>query len=104
MHDVMGCVTFGIRSVTLKDAHNVYYKNRVKGAKIMLEMEYNPVTCYTAFEDVCPVPKAFIGTPQGGGLLVVIVHYGHNLREKHHRNPYVSLLFQGESRRTMVCT
>ncbi|GJX87822.1 C2 domain-containing protein [Tanacetum coccineum] len=101
MHDVMGCVTFGIRSVTLNDTHNVYHKNRVTGAKIMLEMVYNPVTCYTAFEDVCPVPKASIGTPQGGGLLVVIVHYGHNLREKHHHNPYISLLFRGESRRTM---
>ncbi|KAL6982666.1 Synaptotagmin-2 [Sarracenia purpurea var. burkii] len=51
-------------------------------------------------EDSNAVEKAPEGTPDGGGLLVVIVHEAQDLEGKHHTNPQVRLLFKGEERRT----
>lgn len=44
--------------------------------------------------------KAPEGTPEGGGLLVVIVHEAQDLEGKHHTNPYVRILFRGEEKKT----
>lgn len=71
--------------------------------EIKVEVLYKPFAYYTSFEEESPVRKAPMGTPQGGGLLVVIIHEGYDLKEKHHSNPYVSLLFKGELRKTKVC-
>nr|XP_043623279.1 nodulation receptor kinase-like [Erigeron canadensis] len=70
--------------------------------KIMVKVMYKPCAYYTNFEDVCPLQKAPTGTPRNGGLFVVIIHEAVNLKSKHHYNPYVSLLFQGKSRKTMA--
>ncbi|CAN6481278.1 unnamed protein product [Victoria cruziana] len=51
-------------------------------------------------EDSGEVQKAPEGTPEGGGLLVVIVHEAQDLEGKHHTNPYVRLIFKGEKRKT----
>nr|XP_011459105.1 PREDICTED: synaptotagmin-2 isoform X2 [Fragaria vesca subsp. vesca] len=51
-------------------------------------------------EDSKEVQKAPEGTPEGGGMLVVIVHEAEDLEGKHHTNPHVRLLFKGEERRT----
>lgn len=53
-------------------------------------------------EDSNEVQKAPEGTPEGGGMLVVIVHEAEDLEGKHHTNPHVRLLFKGEERRTKV--
>lgn len=44
--------------------------------------------------------KAPDGTPEGGGLLVVIVHGAEEVEGKHHTNPYVRVVFRGEEKRT----
>lgn len=80
-------------------------KNSISGhfqGKIIVEMVYKPFAYYTTFEDVCPLQKAPIGTPQGGGLFVVIVHECSIVQGKHHTNPFVSILFRGELRKTVV--
>lgn len=51
-----------------------------------------------------PVPsrKPPIGTPKGGGLLIIVIHEGENLEGKYHTNPSVSVVFQGKLRKTKV--
>ncbi|XP_006647240.1 synaptotagmin-2-like [Oryza brachyantha] len=46
------------------------------------------------------IEKAPEGTPEGGGLLVVIVHEAQDVEGKHHTNPYVRIGFRGEERKT----
>lgn len=46
------------------------------------------------------IEKAPDGTPEGGGLLVVIVHEAQDVEGKHHTNPYARILFKGEERKT----
>ncbi|XP_062218990.1 synaptotagmin-2-like isoform X1 [Phragmites australis] len=46
------------------------------------------------------IEKAPDGTPEGGGLLVVIVHEAQDVEGKHHTNPYVRILFRGEEKKT----
>ncbi|OEL19472.1 Synaptotagmin-2, partial [Dichanthelium oligosanthes] len=46
------------------------------------------------------IEKAPDGTPEGGGLLVVIVHEAQDVEGKHHTNPYVRILFKGEEKKT----
>ncbi|XP_052143431.1 synaptotagmin-2-like [Oryza glaberrima] len=46
------------------------------------------------------IEKAPDGTPEGGGLLVVIVHEAQDVEGKHHTNPYVRIVFRGEERKT----
>ncbi len=48
------------------------------------------------------IEKAPDGTPEGGGLLVVIVHEAQDVEGKHHTNPYVRIVFRGEERKTKV--
>jgi len=48
------------------------------------------------------IEKAPDGTPEGGGLLVVIVHEAQDVEGKHHTNPYARILFKGEERNTKV--
>ncbi|KAG1359431.1 Synaptotagmin-2 [Cocos nucifera] len=48
------------------------------------------------------VQEAPVGTPAGGGLLVVTVHEAQDLEGKHHTNPYVRILFRGEEKKTKV--
>lgn len=48
------------------------------------------------------VEKAPEGTPEGGGVLVIIVHEAEDLEGKNHTNPSVSLHFRGEMRKTKV--
>ena len=53
-------------------------------------------------EDLNAIEKAPEGTPDGGGLLVVIVHEAQDLEGKHHTNPQVRLIFRGEEKRTKL--
>ncbi|MCO5601508.1 hypothetical protein L7F22_055629 [Adiantum nelumboides] len=61
---------------------------------------------YKAFKEDEPVPdeteevKAPEGTPQGGGLLVVVVHKAYDLEGKHHTNPFAKVIFKGQEFKT----
>lgn len=87
----------------LKNANPNDVQNEKSRGQIVLEVMYKPFK-----EDEIPkdsesldeVQKAPEGTPESGGLLVVIVHEGQDLEGKHHTNPQVRLLFKGEEKRT----
>lgn len=89
-----------LKNLNANDAQNE--KSR---GQIVLEVMYKPFG-----EDEMPnnievsneVQKAPEGTPDGGGVLVVIVHEAQDLEGKHHVNPSVRLFFRGEEKRTKV--
>ncbi|KAL2895400.1 Synaptotagmin-2 [Bienertia sinuspersici] len=80
-------------------------RNEKSRGQLVLELLYNPFK-----EDEIPddpedsgtVEKAPEGTPAGGGLLVITVHQAQDVEGKHHTNPYVRLIFQGEERKTKM--
>jgi hypothetical protein len=49
------------------------------------------------------VEQAPDGTPEGGGLLEVIIHAAEDVEGKYHTNPYAKVVFRGEERKTQVC-
>ncbi|KAI8548958.1 hypothetical protein RHMOL_Rhmol07G0313900 [Rhododendron molle] len=78
-------------------------QNEKSRGQIVLELMYKPFTddeMPNQSEEPNEVQKAPDGTPDGGGLLVVIVHEAQDVEGKHHTNPQVRLLFRGEERRT----
>nr|XP_043616082.1 probable serine/threonine-protein kinase PBL1 [Erigeron canadensis] len=80
---------------------NPRYNNRVVGM-LKVEAVYVPITNdQISIENgvLHVLQKAPLGTPVGGGLLVVIIHEGRFGRE----NISVYFLFQGESRKMPVC-
>ncbi|KAJ3692802.1 hypothetical protein LUZ60_011897 [Juncus effusus] len=76
------------------------------GGQIVVNLNYKP------FKDSEGLPIAMAeemsacqkdrGLPGGGGLLVVIIHEAHGLEGRHHTNPYVDIIFNGEERKTEV--
>ncbi|KVI05223.1 C2 calcium-dependent membrane targeting [Cynara cardunculus var. scolymus] len=87
-----------LKNMDPNDMHN----DKSRG-QIVVELMYKPFgedQMPTAIEEVSAMQKAPVGTPDGGGLLVVIIHEGEDLEGKHHTNPSVRLLFKGEERRT----
>ncbi|KAK3412690.1 hypothetical protein EUGRSUZ_I01409 [Eucalyptus grandis] len=71
--------------------------------QLVVELTYKPFKeeeITVNFEDLNPAQTAPEGTPDGGGLLVVIVHEAQDVEGKHHTNPYVRILFRGEERKT----
>lgn len=89
----------------LKNLNSGDAQNDKSRGQLVLEVEYKPFDDNEApndNEDSNNMQKAPEGTPDGGGLLVVIVHEGQDLEGKHHTNPSVRLLFRGEEKRTKV--
>ncbi|GAB2217992.1 hypothetical protein Droror1_Dr00001207 [Drosera rotundifolia] len=86
-----------LKSMDLEDVRNEKSRGQLE-----LELVYKPFKDNEARTDDDPnaVEKAPDGTPDGGGLLVVIVHQAQDLEGKHHTNPYVHLVFKGEERKT----
>ncbi|KAI3516955.1 hypothetical protein L1887_16138 [Cichorium endivia] len=81
---------------------NDHHNDKSRG-QIVVEVTYKPFgddQMPTDVEEVSAMQKAPVGTPEGGGLLVVIVHEGEDLEGKHHTNPSVRILFHGEEKRT----
>ncbi|XP_047081574.1 synaptotagmin-2-like isoform X2 [Lolium rigidum] len=72
--------------------------------QLTVELTYNPFKEGDADLDTCDesgtIEKAPDGTPEGGGLLVVIVHEAQDVEGKHHTNPYARIVFMGEERKT----
>ncbi|KAL3514786.1 hypothetical protein ACH5RR_027503 [Cinchona calisaya] len=80
-------------------------QNEKSRGQLVLELLYKPFTddeMPNETEDSNAIQKAPEGTPESGGLLVVIVHEAQDLEGKHHTNPSVRLLFRGEEKKTKV--
>ncbi|CAL5416054.1 unnamed protein product [Camellia sinensis] len=113
-HDKMGLNVVPLKQLTpeelkvmtldlLKNMDPNDAQNEKSRGQIVLELMYKPFTdeeMPKETEDSNTVEKAPEGTPDGGGLLAVIVHEAQDLEGKHHTNPQVRLLFRGEERRT----
>ncbi|CAL5332128.1 unnamed protein product [Camellia sinensis] len=113
-HDKMGLNVIPLKELTpeeskemtvslLKNMDPNDVQNEKSRGQIVLELMYKPFKddeIPNETEDSNVVEKAPEGTPDGGGLLVVIVHEAQDLEGKHHTNPQVRLLFRGEEKRT----
>uniref|UniRef100_A0A2P2KZS0 Synaptotagmin-1-like n=1 Tax=Rhizophora mucronata TaxID=61149 RepID=A0A2P2KZS0_RHIMU len=78
-------------------------QNEKSRGQLEVELTYKPFKeedLPRGFEESQAVQKAPVGTPPGGGVLVIIVHEASDVEGKHHTNPSVRLLFKGEERRT----
>ncbi|GAA0139336.1 membrane trafficking regulatory protein [Lithospermum erythrorhizon] len=113
-HDKMGINVVPLKDLTaeetkvltldlLKNLNPNDAQNEKSRGQIVVEVTYKPFQgdqLPTNVEDSSVVPKAPEGTPEGGGLLVVIVHEAEDLEGKYHTNPSVRMLFKGEEKRT----
>ncbi|TYJ44069.1 hypothetical protein E1A91_A03G196200v1 [Gossypium mustelinum] len=87
-----------LKNMDLNDAQNE--KSR---GELEVELTYKPFKedeMPKTFEESKTLQKAPEDTPDGGGVLVVIVHEAQDVEGKHHTNPYVTILFRGEKRKT----
>lgn len=90
----------------LKNLNPDDVQNEKSRGQLVVEVNYKPFKdneVPTNVEDSSDaVQKAPEGTPDGGGLLVIIVHEAQDLEGKNHNNPSVRLLFRGEEKKTKV--
>ncbi|KAK8562774.1 hypothetical protein V6N13_018664 [Hibiscus sabdariffa] len=87
-----------LRNMDLNDARNE--KSR---GELEVELTYKPFKedeISKSFDETKTLQKAPDTTPDGGGVLVVIVHEAQDVEGKHHTNPYVTVLFRGEKKKT----
>ncbi|EOX97689.1 PREDICTED: synaptotagmin-1 isoform X1 [Theobroma cacao] len=78
-------------------------QNEKSRGQLVMELTYKPLKddeIPKTFEESKTVQKAPEDTPDGGGVLVVIVHEAQDVEGKHHTNPYVRVLFRGEEKKT----
>ncbi|GJR06023.1 putative C2 domain, synaptotagmin-like mitochondrial-lipid-binding domain, C2 domain superfamily protein [Tanacetum coccineum] len=113
-HDKMGINVVPLKDLTpeepktltldlLKNLDPSDTQNEKSRGQIVVEVMYKPFAedeMTTDIEESSAMQKAPVGTPEGGGLLVVIIHEGEDLEGKHHTNPSVRILFHGEEKRT----
>ncbi|PWA45981.1 C2 domain, Synaptotagmin-like mitochondrial-lipid-binding domain-containing protein [Artemisia annua] len=113
-HDKMGINVVPLKDLTpeepktltldlLKNLDPNDAQNEKSRGQIVVEVMYKPFAedeMTTDIEEASAMQKAPEGTPEGGGLLVVIIHEGEDLEGKHHTNPSVRILFHGEEKRT----
>ncbi|KAE8727266.1 Synaptotagmin-1 [Hibiscus syriacus] len=87
-----------LKNMDLNDAQN----EKLRG-QIVVELTYKPFKedeIPKSFDESKTLQKAPDTTPDGGGVLMVIVHEAQDVEGKHHTNPYVTVLFRGEKKRT----
>ncbi|XP_051149981.1 synaptotagmin-2-like isoform X2 [Andrographis paniculata] len=115
-HDKMGINVIHLKDLTpeepkmmtldlLKTLNPDDPQNDKSRGQLVVEVNYKPFSdgdVPTNVEDSGDVDKAPAGTPDGGGLLVVIVHEAQDLEGKHHTNPSVRLHFRGEERKSKI--
>lgn len=112
-HDKMGLNVVHLKDLTpeepkvvtldvLKNLNPDDAQNEKARGQLVVEVNYKPYG-----EDELPsmivageVESAPEGTPEGGGVLVIIVHEAEDLEGKHHMNPSARLHFRGEVRKT----
>lgn len=89
----------------LKNLNPDDVQNEKSRGQLVVEVNYKPFKdneVPSNVEDSNAVQKAPEGTPDGGGLLVIIVHEAQDLEGKNHTNPSVRILFRGEEKKTKV--
>nr|GMC52203.1 synaptotagmin-2-like [Ipomoea batatas] len=115
-HDKMGVNIVHLKDLTpeepkvltldlLKNLNRDDPQNEKSRGQLVLEVMYKAFSdeqMPANFEESKEVQTAPEGTPEGGGLFVVIVHEAQDLEGKHHTNPSVRLIFRGEEKRTKV--
>ncbi|KAK6118827.1 hypothetical protein DH2020_047440 [Rehmannia glutinosa] len=115
-HDKMGLNIVPLKELTpeepkvmtldlLKNLNPDDVQNEKSRGQLVVEVNYKPFKddeVPTNVEDSSDVQKAPEGTPDSGGLLVIIIHEAQDLEGKNHTNPSVRLLFRGEERKTKV--
>ncbi|KAH1098843.1 hypothetical protein J1N35_015764 [Gossypium stocksii] len=87
-----------LKNMDLNDAQNEKSRGQLE-----VELTYKPFKedeMPKTFEESKTLQKAPEDTPDGGGVLVVNVHEAQDVEGKHHTNPYVTILFRGEKRKT----
>lgn len=88
-----------LKTMDLNDPVNEKFRGQ-----LTVELTYNPFkegdTDLDTSDESGTIEKAPDGTPEGGGLLVIIVHEAQDLEGKHHTNPYARIVFKGEERKT----
>ncbi|KAK4481422.1 hypothetical protein RD792_012312 [Penstemon davidsonii] len=113
-HDKMGLNVIPLKDITpdepktltldlVKNLNPNDAQNEKSRGQLVIEVHYKPFKdneVPSNVEDSNAVQKAPEGTPDGGGLLVIIVHEAQDLEGKHHINPSARLLFRGEEKRT----
>lgn len=80
-------------------------QNEKSRGQIELELTYKPFDeeqLKKEYGEANAVINAPEGTPEGGGVLVIMVHEAQDLEGKHHTNPSVRIIFRGEEKRTRV--
>ncbi|KAL8138624.1 hypothetical protein V2J09_004625 [Rumex salicifolius] len=71
--------------------------------QIDLELTYKPFDeeeLKKEYGEANAVINAPEGTPEGGGVLVIMVHEAQDLEGKYHTNPSVRIIFKGEEKKT----
>ncbi|KAI3464815.1 hypothetical protein Pfo_021478 [Paulownia fortunei] len=115
-HDKMGLNIVPLKELTpeepkimtldlLKNLNPDDIQNEKSRGQLVVEINYKPFKdneVPSNVEDSNAVQKAPEGTPDGGGLLVIIVHEAQDLEGKNHTNPSVRVLFRGEERKTKI--
>ncbi|KAL6524840.1 Synaptotagmin-2 [Orobanche minor] len=89
----------------LKNLNPDDVQNEKSRGQLVVEVNYKPFKDNEApgnMDDSSQVQKAPEGTPDGGGLLVIIVHEAQDLEGKNHTNPSARILFRGEERKTKI--
>ncbi|KAK8367896.1 hypothetical protein V6Z11_A01G003400 [Gossypium hirsutum] len=89
--------------VKKKDTNDA--QNDKSRGQLVVELTYKPFKeeeLPKTFQQTKTLVRAPDNTPDGGGMLVVIVHEAEDVEGKHHNNPYVRILFRGEKRKTKV--
>ncbi|KAG4212697.1 hypothetical protein ERO13_A01G002900v2 [Gossypium hirsutum] len=87
--------------VKKKDTNDA--QNDKSRGQLVVELTYKPFKeeeLPKTFQQTKTLVRAPDNTPDGGGMLVVIVHEAEDVEGKHHNNPYVRILFRGEKRKT----
>ncbi|KAI4367718.1 hypothetical protein MLD38_023426 [Melastoma candidum] len=79
-------------------------QNDKSRGQLAVELTYKPFSAEDTPQGFDEYEKAPEGTPDGGGLLVVIVHEAWEVEGKHHTNPSARIIFRGEERRTKEST
>ncbi|KAK6115725.1 hypothetical protein DH2020_007994 [Rehmannia glutinosa] len=113
-HDKMGLNVIQLKDLTpeepktltldlLKNLNPDDVQNEKSRGQIVVEVNYKPLKddeLAGNVEKLGEVQKAPEGTPDGGGMLVVIIHEAQDLEGKYHTNPSVRLHFRGEEKKT----
>ncbi|KAK8622263.1 hypothetical protein V6N13_117186 [Hibiscus sabdariffa] len=113
-HDKMGMNEVPLKDLTpeepkvltlelLKNMNAEESENEKSRGQLVVELTYKPFKeeeIQKTFQESRTLQRAPDNTPDGGGMLVVIVHEAEHVEGKNHSNPYVRILFRGEERKT----